>query len=135
MFSRTTMASSIRSPIASESAISVITLSVIPMKFMTMNEEMTEIGSVSPVITVERQELRKQKTMKIVSMPPRTRVLTTSSTDSRMNFEASRTSSIVVPAGSSGSSLDERVLDRVDHRHRVGAGLLEDVDAHAPGRR
>ncbi len=64
MFSRTTIASSISRPIASESAISVMTLSVMPRKYMAMNEEITEIGSVSPVITVERQELRKQKTMR-----------------------------------------------------------------------
>jgi len=49
-----------------------------PMKFITMKEEMTEIGRVSPVITVERHELRKQKTMKMVRIPPRTRVVWTS---------------------------------------------------------
>ena len=92
MFSRTTMASSIRRPIASESAISVMTLSVIPRKYMTMNEEMTEIGSVSPVMTVERQELRKQKTIRTVRMPPRISVFCTSSTDSRIMTEPSRTS-------------------------------------------
>ena len=54
---------------ARESAIRVITFSVIPRKFMTMNDEMTEMGRVSPVITVERQELRKRKTMKMVKNP------------------------------------------------------------------
>ena len=102
MFSRTTIASSMRRPIARDSAISVMTLSVIPMKFMTMKEEMTEIGRVSPVITVERHELRKQKTMKIVRIPPRIRVVWTSSTESRIMIDASRTTSIRVPAGSSG---------------------------------
>ena len=102
MFSRTTIASSMRRPMARDSAISVITLSVIPMKFMTMKEEMTEIGRVSPVITVERHELRKQKTMKIVRIPPRIKVVWTSSTESRIMIEASRTISILVPGGSSG---------------------------------
>ena len=70
MFSRTTIASSISSPIASDSAISVSMFNVIPRKYMTMNDEMTEIGSVRPVMTVERHEFRKQKTMRIVSRPP-----------------------------------------------------------------
>ncbi len=63
MFSRTTIASSMSRPIASESAISVSMLSVMSRKYMTMNDEITEIGSVRPVITVERHEFRKQKTM------------------------------------------------------------------------
>src|SRR5512141_2072684 len=104
MFSRTTIASSMRRPMARDSAISVMTLSVIPMKFMTMKEEMTEIGRVSPVITVERHELRKQKTMKMVRIPPRIKVVWTSSTESRIMVEASRTISILVPGGSSGCS-------------------------------
>ena len=60
MFSRTTMASSMSRPMDSESAISVIVFSVIPRKYMMMKEEMTEIGRVRPVMTVERQEFRKQ---------------------------------------------------------------------------
>ena len=70
MFSRTTIASSMSSPMASDSAISVIMFSVIPTKFMTMNDEMTEMGSVRPVITVDRHEFRKQKTIRMVSRPP-----------------------------------------------------------------
>ena len=61
MFSRTTIASSISRPIASDNAISVSVFSVIPRKYMMMNDEITEMGSVSPVITVERQEFRKQE--------------------------------------------------------------------------
>ena len=75
MFSRTTIASSISSPIASDSAISVSVLIVMPRKYMTMNDEMTEIGSVRPVMTVDRHELRKRKTMTIVRKPPRISVL------------------------------------------------------------
>jgi hypothetical protein len=56
---------------ARERAIKVITLRVIPIKFMMMKDEMIEIGRVRPVITVERHELRKRKTMKMVRMPPR----------------------------------------------------------------
>jgi len=101
MFSRTTMASSIKSPMARDKAIRVMTLSVIPMKFMTMNEEITEMGSVSPVMTVDRQELRKQNTIRTVRIPPSTRVSWTSRTESRIMIEASRTISMRVPGGSS----------------------------------
>ena len=101
MFSRTTIASSMSSPMASESAIRVMTFRVIPMKFITMKEEMTEMGRVSPVITVDRQEFRKQKTMKMVRIPPKISVSCTSLTDSWIMMEASRTISMDVPAGSS----------------------------------
>ena len=43
-----------------------------------MNDEMTEMGSVRPVMTVERHEFRKQKTMTIVRNPPSSSVLRTS---------------------------------------------------------
>jgi hypothetical protein len=66
-----------------------------------MNDDITEIGSVTPVITVERQELMKQKTIRIVRIPPRIRVCLTSSRDSRMKRELSRTTEIVIPGGSS----------------------------------
>ncbi len=59
------------------------------------------MGRVRPVITVDRQELRKQKTMRMVSNPPRIRVSCTSCTESRIMIEASRTISTVVPGGSS----------------------------------
>ncbi len=74
MFSRTTMASSINMPMASERAMRVMTFKVIPRAFMTMKAEMTEMGRVTPVMTVERQELMKQKTMSTVRMPPMIRV-------------------------------------------------------------
>ena len=101
MFSRTTMASSMSSPIASERAISVSMFSVMLRKYMTMNAEMTEMGSVRPVMTVDRQELRNRKTMNTVSRAPSTSVIWTSATASRMKFEVSRTIWISTPAGSS----------------------------------
>ncbi len=57
------------------------------------------MGRVKPVMTVDRQELRKQNTMKIVRSPPSNRVICTSSTDSRMNLEESRTISRRTPEG------------------------------------
>ena len=94
MFSRTTMASSMRRPIASDGAMSLMMFSVIPRKCMAMNEEMTEIGSVSPVMTVERQELRKRKTIRTVRMPPMIEVVVASWTDSLIMIEPSLTSAI-----------------------------------------
>ena len=55
MFSRTTMASSIRMPIASERPSSDIMLRVKPNAATAMNDASTETGSARPVMTVERQ--------------------------------------------------------------------------------
>ena len=60
MFSRTTIASSISSPIASDSASSVIVFTVKPNTHMMKNAEMMLTGSVSPVMTVDRQEFRNR---------------------------------------------------------------------------
>ena len=60
MFSRTTMASSIRSPIASDSASRVIVLRVKFSTHMMKKELMIEMGRVSPVMTVDRHELRNR---------------------------------------------------------------------------
>ncbi len=70
-----------------------------------MKAAITEIGSVSPVMTVERHEFRNRKTMNTVSSPPSISVICTSSIDSRMNVESSRTSRSVTPGGSSGAIL------------------------------
>ena len=61
MFSRTTIASSISRPMHSDSAISVRKLSVKPNAYSAMNVAITEIGSVSPVITVVRQLVQEQE--------------------------------------------------------------------------
>jgi hypothetical protein len=60
MFSRTTMASSIRRPIASDSASSVMVFTVKLNTHMMKNALMIETGSVSPVITVDRHEFRNR---------------------------------------------------------------------------
>ncbi len=59
MFSRTTMASSISTPMASDSPSRVMKLSVKPQTQTAMKAAITEVGSDSAVISVERQELRK----------------------------------------------------------------------------
>ena len=58
MFSRTTMASSISTPIASDRPSSVMKLSVKPHAHTAMNAAMTEVGSDSAVMSVERHEFR-----------------------------------------------------------------------------
>ena len=58
MFSRTTMASSISTPMASDSPSRLMKFSVKPHSHTAMNAVMTEVGSDRPVISVERQELR-----------------------------------------------------------------------------
>ena len=60
MFSRTTIASSISNPIASDSASSVMVFIVKLNIHMAKNAEMTDTGSVRPVMTVERQEFRNR---------------------------------------------------------------------------
>src|SRR5205085_2671032 len=70
MFSRTTIASSIRIPIASESPSSDMVLSVNPNAHTAMNDASTDTGSARPVITVDRHELRKTKTTSTVRSAP-----------------------------------------------------------------
>ncbi len=59
MFSRTTMASSMSTPMASDRPSRVMKFSVKPHSHTAMNAAMAEVGSDRPVISVERQELRK----------------------------------------------------------------------------
>ncbi|MCC2635968.1 MAG: hypothetical protein K0S48_3854, partial [Ramlibacter sp.] len=100
MFSRTTIASSISRPTHSDSAISVIMLIVKPKAYMNRKVPISAMGSVRPVMTVERQELRNRKTMSTVSAAPSMRVRRTFSTDTRIGREASLTCSSFSPAGS-----------------------------------
>ena len=60
MFSRTTMASSMSNPIASDNASNVIVLMVKLNSHMAKNAEITDTGSVRPVITVDRQLFRNR---------------------------------------------------------------------------
>ncbi len=80
MFSRTTIASSISSPMHSDSAIRVRKLRVNPNAWSAMKVAMTAIGSVRPVMTVLRQLCRNRNTMITVRMPPSTMVCFTRST-------------------------------------------------------
>ena len=101
MFSRTTMASSISRPTHSDSAISVIMLTVKPSTCMKKKVPMMEIGSVSPVITVLRQELRNRNTISTVSTAPSSSVWRTFCTATRIGRDWSTTGSSRMPGGSS----------------------------------
>jgi hypothetical protein len=67
MFSRTTIASSISTPIASDRPSRVMKFSVKPHSQTAMKAAITEVGSDSAVIRVERHEFRKAYTTKMVS--------------------------------------------------------------------
>ena len=101
MFSRTTIASSIKSPTHNESAISVIMLMVKPNRYMKRKVPMSAIGSVRPVITVERHELRKRNTIRIVNAAPSTMVRLTLSTPLLIGLAPSRTTCKVTSFGNS----------------------------------
>ena len=112
MFSRTTMASSIRIPIASESPIRDIVLRVKPNTSTAMNDARTETGSARPVITVERHELRKRKTTSTVSSAPRNSASSTFATEASTRSPEFFTTSIRTPVGSVRDSSSRRATTR-----------------------
>ena len=70
MFSRTTIASSMRMPIDSDSPSSDIVFSVKPYAHTATNDASTDTGRARPVMTVDRHELRNRKTTATVSAAP-----------------------------------------------------------------
>jgi hypothetical protein len=102
MFSRTTMASSIRMPIARLRPSSDIVLSVNPKAQTAMNEARTDTGSARPVITVERQLLRNRNTTRTVSSAPSISASSTLRTAAVTRVPELRTTSSVVSAGRFG---------------------------------
>ena len=100
MFSRTTIASSIRMPIASERPSSDIVFSVNPNAHTATNDASTDTGSARPVITVERHEFRKRKTTSTVSSAPSISASSTLRTAWLTRSPAFCTSANVTPGGS-----------------------------------
>ncbi len=100
MFSRTTIASSMRMPIASDSPKSDMVFKVKPNTQTLTNEASTLTGSASPVMTVDRQELRNRNTTSTVSSAPWTSASSTLRTARRTRVPASRTISSRASAGS-----------------------------------
>ena len=89
MFSRTTTASSMRMPITSEIAIRVIMFSVKPAAHMKKNVAITDVGSASAVISVDRQSRMNTNTISTAMMPPKTMFRRTSSRLERMKRASS----------------------------------------------
>ncbi len=100
MFSRTTIASSISTPIASDRPSSVMKLSVKPHSHTAMKAAITEVGRLRAVMSVERQEFRKMYTTKIVSPAPNTSACTTLFRLFSASSPPSCVTVSVVPAGS-----------------------------------
>ncbi len=99
MFSRTTMASSIRIPIASDNPSSDMVLSVNPNAHTAMNDAITDTGSARPVMTVDRHELRNTNTTSTVRSAPMRSASSTLVTDALTRRPESFTTSIFTPAG------------------------------------
>ena len=100
MFSLTTIASSMRMPIESDSPSSDIVFSVKPYAQTATNEARTETGSASPVMMVDRHEFRNRKTTTTVSAAPSMSACWTPATESATRTPASVTTRSVTPAGS-----------------------------------
>ena len=100
MFSRTTIASSIKIPMASDRPSSDMVLSVNPKAQTAMNEARTETGRANPVITVERHEFRNTNTTRTVRKAPSRRAFSTSQTELSTRSPESCTSSSSTPFGS-----------------------------------
>ena len=99
MFSRTTIASSMSRPTHRLSAIIVMLLMVKPKAYMNRKVPISAIGSVSPVMTVLRHELRNRKTISTVSSAPSISVRLRFATATRMARELSRLISVTMPGG------------------------------------
>ena len=84
----------------SDSAISVSALIVNPIACSAMNVAITEIGSVSAVITVLRHECRKRNTTSTVTSAPSMMVRCVSSTERRTHSLRSRITVSLISAGS-----------------------------------
>jgi|GEM_PF-6661841 len=74
-------------------------LMVKPNRYMNRNVPISAIGSVSPVITVERHEFRNRNTIRMVSAAPSNSVRLTFATETRIERELSRLTSTRMPGG------------------------------------
>ena len=84
MFSRTTTASSMRSPIERLSPSSVIMLSEKPSTYITMKVATTLVGRATALMSVERRSSMKRRMTRIAIAPPKTIATSTSRAFSRM---------------------------------------------------
>ena len=89
VFSITTIASSTKMPIESESASMVMLLSVKPMKSMNAKVPITEVGIASAEMKVARQSCKNTQMISTVRIDPKIRSISTSSIDFLMKVELS----------------------------------------------
>ena len=129
MFSRTTIASSIRMPIANDSPSSDMVSSLKPSAHTAMKLASTEIGSATPVMTVERHEFRNTNTTRTVRIAPRNSASSTLLTAWSTRTPESFTSSILVPFGRVFSICVKPIAHLRRDVGRAVATRLLDVDA------
>ncbi len=95
---------------ASDRPISDMVSRLNPSAQTAMKLASTEMGSATPVMTVERHEFRKRNTTSTVSRAPSSRASSTVDTEFFTRVPASFTMSIVVPAGSVGRISSRRPM-------------------------
>ncbi|GBD30564.1 hypothetical protein HRbin32_01672 [bacterium HR32] len=108
MFSRTTMESSTRIPMARERPSMVKKFRVNPKDPITTKEESSEVGMARKTMSVFTASCRKKNTMADASTTPSTRARNTSFTASRAKVEAS----LATVTSRSGSSARRRASSR-----------------------
>ena len=131
MFSITTIASSIRMPIESDSASIVMLLNVKPSHCMNANVATTLVGIATALISVARRSRRNSRMITTASTAPNIRSNCTSW------IERSMYVALLVGIAERGAGLRharaqllERLLHRVRDRDGVRAGLLADHQRH-----
>ena len=123
MFSSITMASSTTNPTDNVSASSVMLLIENPSAYIAAAVPISDTGTASVGMMVADAERRNRKITSTTSATAITSVICTSSTDSRTEIERSLRTSRLTDAGSAARIERQPLAHRVDHRHRVGAGL------------
>ena len=104
MFSITTTASSMRSPIERVRASIETRLKVNPRASIAAKVPITEVGRAMAAMIVERALRRKRSTTSTASNPPRTRASRTAPIDASMEVELSLTTASRTPSGSCPSN-------------------------------
>ena len=99
MFSRTTIASSMSTPMAKDKPSKLMKLSVKPHSHTAMKAVITEVGSDRAVMSVERQEFKNTYTTKIVRPAPKINASTTLFKLFCASLPPSWVTSILVPSG------------------------------------
>src|SRR4030095_6407760 len=125
MFSRTTMASSMRTPMARDRPSSDMGLRGKPKAQTATNDASTDTGSASPVMTVDRHELRNRNTTATVSAAPSMSPFSTPPTATAAVLHHAQRDA----RWKRGLNLRHTRADGFGHGRGAEPGGLEDVDA------